>query len=212
MIDLILGLLDKLFKDEASGELLFSRLVALIIVFFICFVWFKGDALMEMYKQSRYSQYAAILSDQKNTRFNTVVQEQIGYAYVSSGANLAVIYTFRPKNLNYFVDILTYQGKLPDLVDPKNLGGFPIDKGSDQYETENTGGYYHSTNEFIFLPSRIKTTKQISYMFSCPYFNLDNVYSGAVEMYWYDGKKPDIPDNRLSGICGQASRAIGRAK
>ena len=49
-------------------------------------------------------------------------------------------------------------------------------------------------------------------MFACPYFNLDNVYSGSVEMYWYGGKEPDIDKQRLAGICSQAARSLGRAK
>lgn len=212
MSDLLLGILDKLFKDDDSGKLLFSRVVALIVVFFILFVWYKGEAIMNIYRESRYSQYTEILNQEKAARFTTVTQDQLQYVYISSGADFVSIYTFRPKNLNYFVDILSYQGKLPDEIDPKNLGGFPIDKGSQEYQTESTGGYFQSNNTFSYLPSKNKSPKQVSYMFACPYFNLDNVYSGSVEMYWYGGKEPDIDKQRLAGICSQAARSLGRAK
>lgn len=212
MSELLLGILDKLFKDDSSGKLLFSRVVALIVVFLILFVWYKGEGIMNIYRESRYSQYTEILNQEKEAKFTTVTQEQLQYVYISSGADFVSIYTFRPKNLNYFVDILTYQGKLPEELDPKNLGGFPIDKGSQEYQSESTGGYYSSTNNFPFLPSKDKSPKQIGYMFGCPYFNLDNIYSGSIEMYWYHSGKPDIDMSRLSEICGQASRSLGRAK
>ncbi|AZV01130.1 holin [Escherichia phage vB_EcoM_005] len=43
---------------------------------------------------------------------------------------------------------------------------------------------FHHDIETVFLPTKKKT--QFTYMFSCPFFNLDNVYSGSISLYWYD--------------------------
>lgn len=212
MLDAIIKLLDSIFRDGATGSLLLSRAVIATIMLMIGFLWYKGTDIMEIYKESKYSQYSDILEKEKQTRFISVYQEQIQYVYSASGSDLTALYTFRPTNLNYFVDMISYQGKLPDIVDPKNLGGFPIDKTSKEYQLGTSGGTYSGNAEISFLPSKLKHSEQISFIYSCPYFNLANVYSGAIEMYWYSGKKPDIPDFRLSGICNQAARAIGRAE
>jgi hypothetical protein len=119
------------------------------------------------------------------------------------------IVSFRPTNLNYFVDMVGYEGILPDTVDEKNLGGFPIDKTSAEYLAGVNGNYFESSVESVFLPTKKKSS--FTYMFSCPFFNLENVYAGTVSLYWYK-QKPDLGFDRLSSMCGQAGRTLGRTR
>lgn len=172
-------------------------------------IWFKGESLTQIYKQSRFEAYAEIISVDKDKRFETTVLEQLQIVHVSSGADFSAVYNFRPRNFNYFVDMTAYEGKLPESIDPKNLGGFPIDKTSDEYQKHLAGANYISNTDFIYLPTTSEENS-IKFMYSCPYFNLDNVYSGTVAMYWYD--IPKYSEMRLQAICGQASRAIGRTR
>lgn len=207
--DLLFGVLDRLFKDNATGRVLLSRVLTVVVLFILTLVWYKADALATIYKDSRYETYAQVLQNDKDARFETTALEQLQIAHISSTADFSAIYSFRPRNLNYFVDLIAYEGKLPNTVNEKNLGGFPIDKTSNEYSTHLGGASFSSSNEFVFLPTKKKET-EIEYMYSCPYFNLDNVYSGTVALHWY--AKPDISDARLFAICGQAARTLGRAK
>lgn len=209
IFDFIFGLLDRIFKDGATGKLLISRVAVLVILFSMGFFWVKSDHLMIAYKNSRYETYAEVLQKEKDEKYDKAIIEQLQIVHVSSSADFSAIYAFRPKNFNYFVDLVAYEGKLPETVDSRNLGGFPIDKTSNEYSTHLTGTYFTTENEFKYLPT---TNKEITYnyMFSCPYFNLDNVYSGTIAMYWKD--KPDYTDYKLNAICGQAARVIGRSR
>lgn len=208
--DILFGVLDRLFKDNASGKVLFSRVLVVIILFALTFVWYKSDSLLTAYVNSTYEKYDAIVQRDRDAKFDNTAIEQLQIVHISSGSDFSAVFTFRPKNLNYFVDLVAYEGQLPSTLDPKNLGGYPIDKTTAEYSTHVAGRYFWSEKEFVFLPTK-KTPPEITYMFSCPYFNLDNVYSGTVEMYWY-GNRPALGTDRLTSICGQAVRALGRSK
>ncbi len=210
IMDLVFGVLDRIFKDDATGKVVLSRVLTVIVLFILVFIWYKGDALMQVYKDAKYDSYTEILQKERDSKFETSALEQLQIVQVSSGADFSAIYTFRPRNMNYFVDLVSYEGSLPQSVNPKNLGGYPIDKTSAEYSSHLTGDYFESDKEFVYLPTK-KKNGEIKYMFSCPYFNLDNVYSGAVSMYWYSGT-PLVPDTRLAAICRQASRTLGRTR
>lgn len=209
IFDFIFGLLDRVFKDNATGKILASRVVVLIVLFSMGIIWTKGDQIMNIYKESRYETYAEVMQKDKDARFDTVALEQLQIVHVSSGADFSAVYSFRPKNFNYFVDLVAYEGQLPASVDPKNLGGFPIDKTSAEYSKHLSGANFNSETEFKYLPTT-GHEEDVKYMLSCPYFNMDNVYSGTVAMYWF--KKPVHSEEKLGAICGQAVRALGRAR
>lgn len=208
--DLVFGVWDRVFKDNATGKVLLSRVFVLIVFFVLGMTWVKSDAILNAYKDSSYETYANIQQKDREARFETTALEQLQIVHVSSGAEFSAIYSFRPKNLNYFVDLIAYEGKLPSTVSEKSLTGFPVDKTSQEYSTHLGGRVFYSEHEFLFLPSKVKTD-ELKYMFSCPFFNLDNVYAGTVTMYWYE-KNKTINTTRLESICDQAARTLGRAR
>lgn len=208
-LDLIFGVLDRIFKDANTGKLIFLRIFTVIVLFVLCLIWYKSDDIGQIYRDSKYETYSEIIQKEREIKFDTSALEQLQIVHVSSGADFSAIYSFRPKNLNYFVDLIAYEGTLPKSVSEKNLGGYPVDKTSAEYGTHLTAWYFSSTDEFAFLPTKKKVT-DIKYMFSCPYFSLENVYSGTVSMYWYEGT--DLKEPRLNSICQQAARTLGRAK
>lgn len=206
--DFLFGILDRLFKD-ASGKILFSRLLSLVVIFLMAIVWYKGESIASLYKETKYESYAKIVQQDRDSKFESAALEQLQIVHVSSNADFSAVYSFRPKNLNYFFDLIAYEGKLPQVVSEKNLAGFPVDKTSNEYSTHLRGAYFNSSEDFTFLPTK-KRNEEVKYMFSCPYFNLDNVYAGTVSMYWYS--KPNVNEDRLAAICGQAARTLGRAR
>lgn len=207
--DVAFGLIDRLFKDNATGKVLASRVATIIVLFIMAFIWVKGDSILQIYKESSYENYAKMIQKDKDAKFEVVALEQLQIVHVASDADFSAVYAFRPKNFNYFVDMIAYEGKLPESVDPKNLGGYPIDKTSNEYSKHLSGANFITETEFKYLPSTDENFS-LKYMFSCPYFNLDNVYSGTVAMYWY--KKPTHDTEKIGAICGQAVRALGRAR
>ncbi|QUL77479.1 holin [Escherichia phage UPEC07] len=207
--DLLFGLLDRIFKDNATGKVVFSRVLVIVLLFLMVVIWYKGDAILDAYRDASYASYTEMIRQDQDNRFKIAAIEQIQIVHSSSGADFTAIYSFRPTNLNYFVDMVGYEGILPDTVDEKNLGGFPIDKTSAEYLAGVNGNYFESSTESVFLPTKKKSS--FSYMFSCPFFNLENVYAGTVSLYWYK-QKPILGFDRLSAMCGQAGRTLGRTR
>lgn len=207
--DFLLGIVDRLFKD-ADGKILVLRVFSLIVVFVMCLVWTKFDLITNVWTKSRFENYAELLEKEQQNKFNNAIKEQAKLVYSISRSDFAAIYEFRPNELNYFVDMIAYEGIFPLQLDHNSLGGYPIDKTSAQYLEEYDGDSFSTTDpaDMSFLPTRKLTN--FKYMYSCPYFNLDNSFAGTIEMYWLE----DVPHNegRLFTICNSASRVLGRIK
>ncbi|UPW39408.1 holin [Escherichia phage vB_EcoM_ESCO47] len=208
--DILFGLLDRIFKDNATGKVLVSRVAVVVLLFIMALIWYKGTIFLDYYVRAKYDTYTEVIQKERDQRFESAALEQLQIVHISSGADFSAVYSFRPKNLNYFVDLIAYEGKLPTTISEKSLGGFPVDKTMNEYLIHLSGRHFDSKTEFAFLPTKSKT-EELNYMYSCPYFNLDNVYAGAVSMYWYKGTKI-IGEDRLASICNQAARILGRAK
>lgn len=207
--DILFGVLDRLFKDNATGKVLASRVAVVVLLFLMALIWYRGETVLEYYKQSRYDTYSEIIQKERNARFESAALEQLQIVHISSEADFSAVYSFRPKNLNYFVDLIAYEGRLPSTINEKSLGGFPVDKTMTEYSVHLSGRAYKSVDKFAFLPTK-KPSPEINFMYSCPYFNLDNIYAGTVSMYWYGGEH--IDESRLDSICSQAARILGRAR
>lgn len=195
-----------------NPELLVLRVFAAIVLSFVALVWCSKEELFTLYKESKYETYAHVLQVEKDRNFDNAAQEQLQIVHVSSDADFSAVFSFRPKNLNYFVDLVAYEGKLPPTIDQKNLGGFPINKTSDEYRTHLLGRSYFTDKEFQYIPSREKKLglNDIGYVYSCPIFNLDNVYSGSIAIAWKN--KPDIEIEDLDTLCNQSARILGRIR
>lgn len=187
---------------------LFIKLILIIILFLMVIVWYKWDDVFSVLKNTSTVDIHAV-EIERAKKFETASQEQLDVIHLSAGADFSAIFVFRPKNINYFVDIIAYEGRLPYEVDPKNLGGYPIDKTSEEYNKHINGLYYISEVASPYLPT--KDFVQVAYTFSCPYFNLENYYSGSILMEWYK-KKPLVTDTRLMVVCNQAARILGRIR
>ena len=209
---MIVDILDKVFKD-ASGRVLLERVVACVLIITVFLGYSKLDVILQYLKESRYEEYAKILEAKQTEEFTNIAIEQAQIVHTQSKADFTAIYAFRPKDLNYFSDIVAMQGKAPSFIDSRltNTEGRPIDKTSDQYTTHLSGHNFISGDEFIFLSSEKDINNEVNYMYSCPYFNLANIYSGSIELY-YSERPPEYDEKRLLGICVFASRVLGRAR
>ena len=98
IVDILFGVLDRLFKDNATGRVLASRVLTVIILFILSLIWYRGDAFMQTYKESRYDTYSEVLHKDRDVKFETSALEQLQIVHVSSGADFSAIYSFRPKS------------------------------------------------------------------------------------------------------------------
>ncbi|QPI17928.1 holin lysis mediator [Pectobacterium phage POP12] len=182
------------------------KLFLIFALFLMALTWYKWD---DVYKFLSTPTVKVLTEVELNEKFIEASKEQLQIVHLTSGADFSAVFAFRPKNINYFVDVVAYSGKLPEMLHPDNLGGFPINKTSEEYTRHISGLYYESKQASVYFPTREKI--DVDYTFSCPYFNMDNSYSGSILMEWYT-KKPAQSTDSLNTLCGQSARILGRTK
>lgn len=207
----ILNVLRSIFTTK-NTELLILRVFAAVVISILAFVLYSKNELFQLYRETKYENYTYVIQAERERNFDNAAQEQLQIVHASADADFSAVFSFRPKNLNYFVDLVAYEGRLPPTVDERNLGGFPINKTSDEYKTHLLGRTFSTDKEFQYIPSKEKRLGEESYgyMYSCPIFNLDNVYSGSISLAWYE--KPDISTENLDTLCRQSARTLGRIR
>ncbi|QBX32658.1 holin lysis mediator [Aeromonas phage Asfd_1] len=203
----LMDILDRLFKDAVTGEIVFYRAILLILIFLMGFVWYSKSEIFALYKETRFENYQEILQAERDRKFGMVAQEQLQIVHVSSRSDFSVVFSFRPRNMNYFVDMIATEGKTPTDLIGKEKGGYPINKISNEYMVHMSGRHFNNARDFAYLPAG---HDEFEYMYSCPIVNLDNIYAGSVSMFWK--KKPVLTEAKLFVICNQAERLLSRAR
>lgn len=210
IIELIFGIIDRLItaKDGSSRA---YNIIVMLIIFFIGFTAYQWEDLRELYKETKYEVYQKDLEAIRSQAFMSMAQQQLQILYVNSRADLVLIYEYYPPNQHFFFNTLFYEGKLPDGIGIEEIQDLPIDKTTIEYISHLSGLPYESDSNFNFLPKSL--SHDFKYVFSCPIFNLDNVYSGSVAMIWYED--PQFSEERkedIHSLCFHSTRVLGRAK
>lgn len=210
LMELVFGLFDRLTVAKDGRSRVFN-LLTLLMIFFIVFTVYQWDEIKSLYKETRYEVFIEAISFERNQAYLQTVQQQLQILYANSGADLTLVYEYYPPNHHYFYNAVFYEGKLPDGVKLESMKAIPVDKTSNEYITHLNGLNYDSNEAFKFFPPEL--TKDFKYIFSCPIFNLSNVYSGNVTMVWYN--EPELDEKKINDLrakCFQSARVLGRAK
>lgn len=211
VIELVFKIFDILTTAKDGKSRVFN-IIVMLVIFFVGFTVYQWEDLKSIYKETRFETYQETLDFDRNNSFLSTAQQQLQILYTNSKADLTVVYEYYPPNKHFFYSALFYEGMLPDgLGDIDKFQSVPIDKTTVEYRKHMGGLHYTSTEEFTFFPSEFND--KFSYIFSCPIFNLDNVYSGNISMIWYETpnlNKEDLDD--LNSLCFQSSRVLGRSK
>lgn len=211
IIELIFGIFDRLItaKDGSSRA---YNIIVMLIIFFISFTVYQWEELKLLYKETRYETYQESINYSRSNSFLGVAQQQLQILYTNSKADLTLIYEYYPPNQHFFYNAVFFEGMLPDGIrDVEGMQAIPIDKTTMEYRTHISGLSYESDKYFSFFPDKFSTN--FSYIFSCPIFNLDNVYAGNISMIWYEHPNLDEEDREdLQSMCFQSSRVLGRVK
>jgi len=210
LMELIFGLFDRLTVAK-DGRSRFFNFLTMLMIFFIVFTVYQWDEIKTLYKETRYEVFVEAIAFERSQSFIQSAQQQLQILYVNSGADLTVVYEYYPPDKHYFYSAVFFEGMLPEGKDIEVLKSIPIDKTSSEYITHLNGLPYSSFDTFKFFPHELGNS--FAYVYSCPIFNLGNIYSGSVSMVWYES--PDITEQKLKDLhamCFQSARVLGRAK
>lgn len=208
--ELVFGLFDRLTVAKDGRSRLFN-LLSLMMIFFIAFTVYQWDEIKHLYQETRFEFYIEAVEFERNKNYLTTVQQQLQILYINSKADLTVVYEYYPPNQHFFYNVIFFEGALPEGKRIEDVQAVPIDKTSEEYMTHLNGLPFMSDTKFKFFPDELRDAFQ--YVYSCPIFNLNNVYAGNISMVWYN--KPDLDEQDykdLHTMCFQSSRVLGRSK
>lgn len=73
-VGILMEILDRLFKDAVTGEIVFYRAILLILVFVLGFSWYNKDEIFNVYRDTRFQNYQEILQAERDRKFEVATQ------------------------------------------------------------------------------------------------------------------------------------------
>lgn len=216
LFDFLFKVLDNLVgSDDSRAFKIFLSLVIVSGVFMI----YKGHIVKDYFVESKYETYLANEMVNLEKNLPQISNQALQIVKLSSGADLVLFNRYKPIETRSFYDVFSYEGTFPMEVDPdRTLKDNPINKTTTEYNFHLAGlPYTDKDGDSSFIPFRLDGD---SVAFSCPVFDLNNLYAGSIVMVWFDTKDLEVKltsfekqnnDEKLFSICNHGSRIIGRS-
>lgn len=218
-MDKFLQLMTMLFNETKDPSTFLKRLLTLLVGVIIYLFLMYTSEVMSFIKTFSTSAVLEQVQEQRIYAFPTLAREKSMILYSQTHADAVFVVKYKPESINDYQTIVAWEGNAQ--LDKSDMADKAVNKTSNFYRTqldgfnfevrpvENQRGYYSN----IFVP----TFKNVDfdYIYTCPVFNLNNIYSGYIAIAWE--KIPidneDIPGFRdyLAKLCGPQQRALGRA-
>ncbi|ASV43375.1 holin [Vibrio phage JSF12] len=217
----ILDVLLALLKDVQDPKVFLIRVSTAFILVLSYLVITNQGTFLDFAKNFSKSTVAQQLRGEQEAQYPKVSNEKASILYVQSNSDAVFIAEYTPKFINNYQNIIAWEGKLN--VDPTKLTNRVVDRSSTVYQQHLLGKTYPVKfneityrGEFVTNAEEYKTLN-VSYMFTCPIFNLDNSYAGYVGIAWVElpyqnAKEEEALEEYLERICEPQARALGRAK
>lgn len=215
LIKLIRTILENL--NQSPGALL-SNMVA---IFFAVLTYLTVTYFPSLIQYVQSTSTTAVIIEMKKQReleFPDIAREKIMALYLQTDASAVYVTKYEPEALNDYQKILTWEGKIP--LEKIDYEPRPVDKSSNLYTTQLAGSnfvFYSNKEERYILGRNLPTLKNQSFEFvyTCPYFNLNNIYSGYIGIAWdkIPVKDEDLPkyEEYLGKLCAAPARHLGRS-
>lgn len=160
------------------------------------------------------------LQEQRKLNFPNIAREKAMILFSQSKADAVYVVKYKPDAVNDYQNIVAWEGG--ETLDKKDLNDKAVNKISPLYRTHLEGLSYTvgedqsntrpKYSEEGLFPLKDKGYK---YVYTCPYFNLNNIYIGYIGLAWKE-YPVDAKDNKqfedyLFRLCESPRRALGRS-
>lgn len=202
------------FFQTTNKSNFFVRVGSIFVLIVSVFLYNQQEALVTVWKESRYENVLEKIQVKRESEYPIVAKEQAQIAFQVTKPDIVLIYEYIPLGKNNFAKLIEYEGILPEGITHENLKSIPINKNSKEYVEHLIGRNFLGSNMERALIIKIDYHDLIKKVYSCPIFNLDNIYTGSVVFLWYKESNfsKDTNEDILETQCLQSSRILGRAK
>lgn len=209
-----------LLLQEAKDPAALLKRVLTILVSVIVFLFITNTS--EVLSFLKTFSTSAVLQDvrqQRQNNFPNIAREKSMILFSQTRADAVFVVKYKPEAINDYQDIVAWESNAQ--VDKSDLTNKPVDKTSNLYRKQLEGFNYvveqPQTNYNNYRGLDIPPFKNVvfNYIYTCPYFNLDNIYAGYIGIAW---KERPVSQDDLDGfneylakLCSPQQRAIGRS-
>lgn len=214
-----LQLLTLLLQEAKDPAALLKRILTILVAVIIYLCINYTSEVASFFKAFSTS---AILEDQKIQRINdfpAVAREKAMMLYAQTRADAVFVVKYKPDAINDYQNIVVMEGAVQ--VDKDDLSDRAVDKTSDLYRKQLEGFNYvvkadtAKLNRYAGFEIPPFKYIEFKYVYTCPYFNLNNVYAGYVGIAWreFPVESKDEPElnDYLAKLCDPQRRALGRS-
>lgn len=122
------------------------------------------------------------------------------------------LYLYNPKDKHHFLELVSYEGRVPERFKGRDLNQLGVDKTDLEYQNHSLGLPFYTTWPSIYLGVNVE--KDGPWYYSCPIYSFDNVYIGYMKIEWEN--RPAIVDvdwkkfnRQLFSACQPSARQVG---
>lgn len=218
-MDKFAQLLTLLLSEVKDPKIFLQRILTILLAFVL---WVAVTHTSELLSYLQTFSSSAVLQDLKTQRINEfpgIAREKATMLFAQTRADAVFVTTYKPEAINDYQTIIAWEGNVS--LDQSDMLPQPIDKTSELYRRQLDGfkyvynGLTVPTEQYYGNNFPKFRNVQFGFVYTCPFFNLNNVYSGYIGIAW--AKVPVQPANMegftdyLSKLCNPQIRALGRA-
>jgi hypothetical protein len=221
MKQILLKYLTTLLSEIKDPKSLLLRTATVVVFLLGYFVIENPDAFLKVTKEFTREAMVKSIEEERLAQAPIVAKERAALIYGQLGADLVYIATYDPKQQNDYLTIIAREGAAgPAAFDMrirmvvKKTSKMYLDHLSsktyimnitdDEYNQADPLGY----SDLLFNGLKLQESG-IRYLFTCPIYSSDNIYSGHIGI-GYKREPNNIAPGLFETICYPNARAVGR--
>lgn len=215
----LLGMFLANFGKSPGALLMQSFAVFLAVLTYLLVSYFPS--LIQWGQSASTSAILRDIQEQREIKFPSIAREKAMALFLQTQADAVFVMRYEPEAVNDYQKVLVWEGKVP--LEKIDYEPRPVDKSSELYSTQLAGENYSSRWEQeseYYRGRNIPSFKNqdFDFVYTCPYFNLNNIYSGYIGIAWNSldssklkGEELHQFEDYLGKVCNSASRYLGRS-
>lgn len=209
----LLAYMAKLLSEVKDPKTFFLRTLTILVMLMGYALVTNPEAIVSVAKDFTREAVIESLEAERKDKLPIVSKERVSLIYGQVYADLVYVATYNPKQQNDYLRVIAREGEAggPSFDMRTKL---VIRKASKMYLEHLSSRNFimglgqNGYTNLLFNSTRLEEAG-IKFLFTCPIYSIDNIYSGHVGIGYR--RAPDaIPSGFLESICVPNARAIGR--
>lgn len=218
-MDKYIQLLSLLLQEAKDPSALLKRVLTALAAILIYFLVANPSQIVSVLKIFSTSAVLEDLKEQRINNFPAVAREKAMILFSQTRADAVFVVKYKPDAVNDYQNIVAWEGVIP--LTEGDQADKAVDKTSNLYRRHLEGFNYvvrvDDKNKLKYSGLDIPTFKnfQFDFIYTCPFFNLNNSYAGYIGIAW---KEPPVTkedeaqlSEYLAKLCDPQRRALGRS-